>query len=201
MDILSLCADFFVLGGSVLQVGGKFWIRHLSHSRKLQMPAGGIGVNVRGSNDNHDIFSFLSIGVGSIYFIYNDYGLSSTSLLLLALCLTEAILIAGIGFETYSVFAENSYDVLNWQVWPLHTIPFIMLALGDTAMVIAVAMTVAFGWLDAFGALPLLVVSIASSAYLWKSLNFKTLRHKDKPSNEWMRQTGSGDHEAFECPP
>ena len=137
------------------------------------MPAGGIGVNVRGSNDNHDIFSFLSIGVGSIYFIYNDYGLSSTSLLLLALCLTEAILIAGIGFETYSVFAENSYDVLNWQVWPLHTIPFIMLALGDTAMVIAVAMTVAFGWLDAFGALPLLVVSIASSAYLWKSLNFK----------------------------
>lgn len=143
-----------------------------------------MGVNVRRSNDNHDIFSFLSIGIGSIYFIYNDYGFSSTSLFLLFLAIIEASLIAGIGFETYSVDSENSYDVLNWQLWPLHTIPFIALSLTATLMVIVVAMGMALRLFDVVSGLPLLLVSVVTAAYLWKSLSFKTIRHKDKPSND-----------------
>jgi hypothetical protein len=189
-NILALCADFFVLGGSIVQVGGKFWIRHVSQRKDFAstMPAGGTRVDLHATSDNLDVFSFLSIGVGSVYFILGDFGISSSSTLLLGLCLVETTILLVVGFGTYSVVGENDMEVWKYHVWPVWFIPFIGAFMGTFMMAFVVTVaSFAFGALDWQTSLPLLLVSVALAAYLAKSLDLTRVREKP-----WQPRTFAG---------
>lgn len=182
-NILSLCADFFILAGSILQVGGKFWLKHqakkdLVKTKRGSLPAGAISINIAASGDNFDIFGFLSIGVGSVYLILNDFGFASTSILLFALCLIQSAFLVMAGFETYAVEAENSVEVYMWRKWPIHIKLFIVPFFGSFVIVIFVAAWATAGFLDVLTALPLIAVSLALVIYVWKSSDTVTLRRK-----------------------
>ena len=178
VNYLSLSADFFVLAGAILQVGGKFWVRRVARRPNRITPAGYTGIDFKATEDNYDVFSFLAIGVGSIYFILNDSGFESPSDLLLALCVVEALIIMGTGFESYSVLDENSESVMRWQVWPVHMNPFIILMVSAMGMVVVVGLSMAIGYLDPILAVPLLVVASSLTVYLFHSLKFRTVRPK-----------------------
>jgi hypothetical protein len=180
--ILALCADFFVLGGSIIQVGGRFWVRHLRGLGGVSLPAGGKQIDIHSTNDNLDIYGFLSIGVGSVYFIFNDAGLSSSSTALLSLCIVETIIILVLGFFSYAVEGENTFDTWKLQIWPWHAIPFVGALIGTSLIAMVVVMAIALGWLDWLDSLPLLLVSASLVVYILKSFNqFKT--HRKPPWN------------------
>ena len=172
------------MAGAILQVGGRFWLKHqakenLVRTKRRSLPAGAIAINISASGDNLDIFGFLSIGVGSVYLILNDFGLASTSNLLFALCLVQSAFLIVIGFETYAVEAENSVEVYMWRLWPLHIKLFGVVMFGMFTMAAAVLSTIATGALDLATASPLLAVSVAVAIYVWRTLDSVTLRHKE----------------------
>jgi hypothetical protein len=183
-DILALCADFFILAGSILQVGGKFWLKHqakkdLVKNKPRSLPAGAIAINFSASGDNFDIFGFLSIGVGSVYLILNDFGFGSASNLLFALCLIQSAFLVIAGFEIYAVEAENSVEVYMWRTWPMHIRLFIIPFFGSAMMAVIVGVMAAVGFLDVLTGLPLIVVSLALVIYVGKSTDTVTLRQKE----------------------
>ena len=144
------------------------------------MPAGVRGIEQSVSRDNFDIYSFLLIGLGSIYFILNDLGLSSTSNLLLASSLAESTVFVVIGFSSCSVQAENDEEVYRWRTWPLYIKVFFVGFIVTFAMVIYLAIFMASGQLDWATTFPLLIISAILTFYLWKSSNVKTLWTKSR---------------------
>jgi hypothetical protein len=147
---------------------------------RLRMPAGMKDIDQSVSRDNFDIYSFLLIGVGSIYFILNDLGLSSTSNMLLALSLAESTVFLIIGFSSCSVQAENDVEVYRWRTWPLYIKAYIVGLIATSLMVICLAIFMASGQLDRATTFPLLMVSAILTFYLWKSANTKTLWMKPR---------------------
>lgn len=189
-NILALCADFFILAGSTLQVVGKLRLRHqakkdLSKTRIGSLPAGATAINFAASGDNLDIFGFLSIGVGSVYLMLNDLGFASASSLLLVLCLIQSAFLLIIGFETYAIEAENSDEVYMFRTWPLHIGLFSLCIIGSVLIAVMVVATVVLGFLDFVTASPLMAVSAAITMYLMKSLDTVTLRRKGP---DWRRR-------------
>ena len=135
-------------------------------------------MDLSATRDNLDIFGFLAIGLGSVYYILNDSGLSSSSEWLLPLCLAESAFFLIVGFESYSVEAENSSEVYRWPVWPFHMRVYFFGFIGNFLMAIILFTFMGLGLIGWIAALPLLIASGALSFYLWKALDTVTLRRK-----------------------